>query len=69
MGVTTVNLIIIVLTVAIMSGIARSLSSQAYGRSAALIAALVVLFLCGEVYRSQLPAPAYSARQGSESTP
>jgi hypothetical protein len=65
MDVTTVNLIIIILTVAILSGIAHSLSSRAYRRSAAL----VLLCLCGEVYRSQLPAPAYNAREGSESPP
>jgi hypothetical protein len=29
----------------------------------------VVLFLCGEVYRSQLPAPAYNARQGDLGEP
>jgi hypothetical protein len=42
MDVTTVNLIIIILTVAILSGIAHSLSSRAYRRSAALVAAFVL---------------------------
>jgi hypothetical protein len=65
MDVTTVNLVIIVLTVAILSGIARSLSSQAYRRAAALTAAFVVLFLCGEIYRSHVPLSAYSSREGA----
>jgi hypothetical protein len=63
MDVTTVNLLIIILTVAISIGIAHSLSSRAYRRAAALTLAFVVLCFCGSVYRSQFPAPAYSVRQ------
>jgi hypothetical protein len=63
MDVTTVDLLIIVLTVAISIGIAHSLSSRAYKRAAALTLAFVVLCFCGEVYRSQFPLSAYTARQ------
>jgi hypothetical protein len=63
MDITTVNLIVIVLTAAIMSGIARSLSLRAYRRAGALTVAFMVLWFCGEVYRSHVPLAAYSARQ------
>jgi hypothetical protein len=58
--VTVVNLIITALTVTILIGMMRSLSSRAYGRAIAFVVSFVALYIGAEVYRIRFPAPPYN---------
>lgn len=60
MDVTAVNLIITALTVTILIGILRSLSSRAYGRAIALVVSFAALYIGAEIYRIRFPAPPYN---------